>query len=179
VDHERTFTQIEHALVRRLMDDALEDLRYSLGSILLAPIAVDAIQYNSQFAQAAATTELMIVAGFDLRVGENTARATVALPAVALLPQLGETNPTHSTENARELIDAQLAQVPVEVAVRLTPATIRPSAVLGLAVGDVLPLPHPQHRPFDLTVGGETVASAGLGSSGSRLACVIVTPVRP
>ncbi len=174
VDHERTFTQIEHALVRRLMDDALEDLRYSLGSILLAPITVDAIQYNSQFAQAAATSELMIVAGFELRVGENVARATVALPAVALLPQLGETNPTHTTENARELVDAQLARVPVDVALRLAPAAVRPSVVLGLAVGDLLPLPHPQHRPFDLTVGGQTVASAALGSSGSRLACVIV-----
>lgn len=174
VDHERTFTQIEHALVRRLMDDALEDLRYSLGSILLAPITVDAIQYNSQFAQAAATNELMIVAGFELRVGDNIARATLALPAVAVLPQLGETNPTHSTENARELVDAQLAQVPVDVALRLTPANVRPSVVLDLRVGDLLPLPHPQHRPFDLTVGGQTVASAALGSSGSRLACVIV-----
>ncbi|WP_158867153.1 flagellar motor switch protein FliM [Leifsonia sp. AG29] len=171
---ERTFTQIEHALVRRLMDDALEDLSYSLGGILVAPIEVDAIQYNSQFAQAAATAELMIVAGFELRVGESSARATVALPAAVLLPQLGETNPTHSTENARELIDAQLARVPVEVALRLAPATVRPSTVLGLAVGDLLRFPHPDHRPFDLTVGGVPVAGAALGSSGSRLACVIV-----
>jgi flagellar motor switch protein FliM len=177
VDHERIFTQIEHALVRRLMDDALEDLRYSLGALLVTPIAVDAIQYNSQFAQAAATSELMIVAGFELHVGDNIARATLAIPAVVLLPQLGETNPTHSTDNARELVDAQLARVPVDVALRLTPATVRPSVVLGLAVGDVLPLPHPQHRPFDITVGGQPVASAALGSSGSRLACVIVKPV--
>lgn len=172
---ERTFTQIEHALVRRLMDDALEDLRYSLGSILVAPIEVDAIQYNSQFAQAAATTELMIVAGFHLRVGESVALATVALPAIALLPQLGETNPTSSAENARELIDAQVARVPVDVALRLTPASVKPSVVLRLAVGDLLPLPHPQHRPFDLVVGGHSVADAALGSSGNRLACVIVS----
>jgi len=173
-DAERTFTQIEHALVRRLMDDALEDLRYSLGSLLVTPIAVDAIQYNSQFAQAAATAELMIVAGFDLRVGENVSSATLALPASVLLPQLGETNPTSSTENARELVDAQLSHVPVDVSLRLTPASVKPSVVLGLAVGDVLPIPHPQHRPFDLAVGGHPVAEAALGASGSRLACVIV-----
>ncbi len=174
VADERTFTQIEHALVRRLMDDALEDLRYSLGSLLVAPIAVDAIQYNSQFAQAAATAELMIVAAFELRVGDSVAEATVALPAVVLLPQLGETNPTHSTENARELVDAQLARVPVDVSLRLAPATVKPSVVLGLAVGDLLPIPHPHHRPFDLAVGGHPVAGAALGSSGNRLACVIV-----
>jgi flagellar motor switch protein FliM len=174
VVHERTFTQIEHALVRKLMDDALEDLRYSLGSLLATDISVDAIQYNSQFAQAAATSELMIVAGFQLRVGESTAPATLALPASVLLPQLGETNPTSSTENARELVDAQLARVPVDVSLRLTPAVVKPSVVLGLSVGDLLPLPHPQHRPFDLAVGGQPVAGAALGSSGSRLACVIV-----
>ncbi|GAA1442066.1 flagellar motor switch protein FliM [Leifsonia poae] len=171
---ERTFTQIEHALVRRLMDDALEDLRYSLGALLVAPIAVDAIQYNSQFAQAASTTELMIVASFDLRVGENVSTATVAIPALALLPQLGETNPTSSADNARELIDAQLAHVPVDVSLRLTPAQVKPSVVLGLSVGDVLSIPHPQHRPFDLAVGGHPVAGAALGANGSRLACVIV-----
>lgn len=177
VDAERTFTQIEHALVRRLMDDALEDLRYSLGSLLSAPIAVDAIQYNSQFAQAAATAELMIVATFELRVGENVAQATLALPAAVLLPQLGETNPTSSADDARELLDAQLAHVPVDVSLRLTPARVKPSVVLGLAVGDLLPIPHPQHRPFDLAVGGHPVAGAALGSSGSRLACVIVNPI--
>jgi flagellar motor switch protein FliM len=171
---ERTFTQIEHALVRRLMDDALEDLRYSLGSLLVTPIAVDAIQYNSQFAQAAATAELMIVASFNLRVGENATTATLALPASVLLPQLSETNPTSSTENARELIDAQLAHVPVEVSLRLAPARVRPSVVLRLAVGDLLPLPHAQHRPFDLAVGGHPIGEAALGASGSRLACVIV-----
>ncbi|MFJ8895120.1 flagellar motor switch protein FliM [Leifsonia sp. NPDC102414] len=174
VDAERTFTQIEHALVRRLMDDALEDLRYSLGALLVTPISVDAIQYNSQFAQAAATAELMIVATFELRVGENVAEATLALPAIVLLPQLGETNPTSSADDARELLDAQLAHVPVDVSLRLTPALVKPSVVLGLAVGDLLPIPHPQHRPFDLAVGGHPVAGAALGSSGSRLACVIV-----
>jgi flagellar motor switch protein FliM len=171
---ERTFTQIEHALVRRLMDDALEDLRYSLSALLMAPIAVDAIQYNSQFAQAAATSELMIVASFDLRVGENLTTATLALPAIAVLPQLGETNPTSSADNARELIDAQLAHIPVDVSLRLAPAKVKPSVVLRLAVGDLLPLPHPQHRPFDLAVGDQPVAAAALGANGSRLACVIV-----
>jgi flagellar motor switch protein FliM len=172
---ERTFSQIEHALVRRLMDDALEDLRYSLGSLLVAGISVDAIQYNSQFAQAAATTELMIVARFSIRVGDAATTATVALPAVALLPQLGETNPTAAVDNARELVTAQLAQVPVAVSVRLASATVRPSDVLALSIGDILPLPHAQHRPFDVVVDGQPVASAAVGTGGSRIACVVVS----
>jgi flagellar motor switch protein FliM len=172
---ERKFTQIEHGLVRSLMNDALEDLRYSLGSLLIAPIAVDGIQYNSQFAQAAATGDLMIVAQFEIRVGETTSAATVALPADALLPQMGEAHPMGSTEEASDLVHAQVAWVPVDVSLRLTPAQVLPNQVLTLSVGDLLPLPHPQHRPFDVAVGGQILARAALGANGSRLACVITS----
>ncbi|BDZ49026.1 flagellar motor switch protein FliM [Frondihabitans sucicola] len=172
---ERKFTPIEQALVRRLMDDALEDLRYSLGSLLVTPISVGGFQYNSQFAQAAAKSDLMIVAAFEIRVGESTAPATLALPAEILLPQLGETNPTSTTANARELIDSQLAAVPVEVALQFLPAQVLPSKVLDLAVGDLLALPHPEHRPLDVTIDGQTVGRAAVGANGSRLAGIIVT----
>jgi len=172
---ERKFTLIEQALVRRLMEDALEDLRYSLGQMLVNPISLDAIQYNSQFAQAAATSDLMIVSTYTVRVGDNTSKATLAIPADLLLPQLGESNPTVSSENARELITSQLTWAPVEVSLRLSPAMVNPARILDLSVGDVLHLPHPQHRPLDLTVEGQQLAQAAVGSNGSRLACVIVT----
>lgn len=172
---ERVFTQIEQALVRRLMDDALEDLRYSLGALLTQDISIDGIQYNSQFAQAAPTSELMIVASFDVRVGDHRSRATVAIPAAVILPQLGESNPTSPVENARGLIEAQLGTVPIDVVLRLAPAPVLPGTVLGLTVGDVIALPHSQHRPLDLVVDGHELADAAVGINGSRLACVVVS----
>lgn len=171
---ERKFTQIEQALIRRLMDDALEDLRYSLGSLLVSPISVGSIQYNSQFAQAAAKSDLMIVATFEIRVGDRTEPATVAVPAEALLPQLGEANPTSATANARELVSAQVASVPVEVSLQLAPAAVTPNTILHLAVGDILPIPHPQHRPLDVAVAGQPLAHAAVGAKGSRLAGIVV-----
>lgn len=171
---ERVFTHVELALVRRLMDDALDDLRYSMGALLTAGISIDGIQYNSQFAQAAPTSELMIVASFAVRVGDHRTRATLAVPASVILPQLGEANPTSPVENARALIEQQLSSVPVDVVLRLAPAPVLPGTVLGLAVGDVLPLPHPQHRPLDLVVDGHELADAAVGINGSRMACVVV-----
>ncbi|SFN42143.1 flagellar motor switch protein FliM [Mycetocola miduiensis] len=171
---ERRFTAVEQALVRQLMDDALDDLRYSFGALLGAPIAVDSIHYNSQFAQAAATNELMIVASFTIQVGEHSAPATVAIPAEALLGQLGETAPVDTPAEFSSMIRGQLTQVPVDVSVRLASADVRPGVILGLAVGDILPLPHPKHRPLDVTVGGQPLARAAMGAHGSRLACVVV-----
>jgi flagellar motor switch protein FliM len=172
---ERKFTQIEQAIVGRLFDDALEDFRYSFGPLIVTPIAFDSIQYNSQFAQAAATADLMIVASFAIRVGETSTTATLAIPAEALLPQLGEANPTSPVANARDLVGAQLGGVPVDVVLRLTPSNVTPSKILGLAVGDVLRLPHPEHRPFEIAVDGQVLARGAAGANGARLACVIVS----
>lgn len=174
VTDERQFTQIEQELVRRLMDDALEDLRYSLGSLLVRRIAVDGFQYNSQFAQAAATADLMIVASFTIKVGDSVSAATVAIPAEVLLPQLGEANPTSSVEDAPRIMREQVVSTPVSVSLRLEPAMVRPSAVLNLSVGDILPIPHPQHRPLEVAVEGTPLARAAVGANGSRLACVVV-----
>ena len=172
---ERKFTQIEQALLGRIMDDALDGLHYSLGRLLRAPMTPASIQYNSQFAQAAASADPMIVATFEMVVGETTAHATVAIPAAALLPQLDPLGSTESTAPPAELIRGQLAHVPVKVLLQLDSIPVKPAMVLNLAVGDVLNLGHARHRPLNVTVGGHRLAQAAAGSSGSRLAGVIVS----
>ncbi len=171
---ERAFTQIEQALVRRFAEDALEDLRYSMGPLLPLSASVESFHYNPQFAQAAATTDLMVVASFDIEVGDRTTSATLALPADALLPQVGVVEPQQTRVEGEANLRAHLAAAPVEVAVSFDPTPVNPRAVLGLAEGDVIRLVHPQHRPLTLTVAGQPVARAAVGANGNRLACVIV-----
>nr|WP_217500005.1 flagellar motor switch protein FliM [Curtobacterium flaccumfaciens] len=172
---DRTFTPIEQALVRKIVEDALDDLRYSFGGLLAQDVTVGGFQFNSQFAQAAQKGDLMIVASFSIRVGDRIAPGTLALPAEAVLPQLGEAAAHVSPADARALLDAQLESVPVGVSLRFAPAAVLPTQVLRLAVGDVLPLPHPQHRPLTIAVDGEPVGTAAVGANGSRLAGIVVT----
>ena len=172
---DRVFTPIEEALMRRLVGDALDDLRYSFGDLLPATMAVTGFQYNSQFAQAAGKGDLMVVAAFEVRVGERTTHATMAVPAEVILPQFGESAPAVSVARSRELLDAQLADVPVGVALRFAAAPVLPADVLGLAVGDLVHLPHPQRRPLTITVDDEPIGTAAVGANGSRLAGVVVT----
>jgi flagellar motor switch protein FliM len=172
---ERKFTPLEYALIKSLVGEGLEVLHYSLGGLLAGTARVEAIQYNSQFAQAAATTDLMIVVAFTVVVGEAITTASLAIPADALLPQLGAVNPMASIANAAELVRAQVAEVPIDVAVRLEPTGVTPVEVLNLAVGDTLVLPHPEHQPFHVAVGGKNLAQAMVVRKGSRAAARIVT----
>jgi len=171
---DKPFTPLEAALVRKIMDDAIEDLKYSLGNVLTDDITVDGIQYNSQFAQAAATAELMIVASFTIRIGDMDTAATLAIPASIILSQLGEVNAVPDVGEAAALLTWQMAQTPVYVAARFVPAPVKPGTILRLAVGDVLPLPHPAHRPLDISVGDQIVGAAAMGVSGSRLAISVL-----
>nr|WP_269437417.1 MULTISPECIES: flagellar motor switch protein FliM [unclassified Arthrobacter] len=172
---ERKFTHIEQALLGKIMDDAVEDLHYSLGHLLTSPLTLASVQYNSQFAQAAASGDPMIVATFEMVVGETTAPATVAIPAAALLPQLDPLGAQSTHASPAELIQRQLTHVPVKVCLQLEPIVVKPAMVLRLAVGDVLNLGHPRHRPLNVTVDGQTLAQAAVGASGSRLAGSIVS----
>jgi flagellar motor switch protein FliM len=169
---ERGYTPVEQAIVRRLLEDTVDDLRYSFGAQLPGKVAFDSIQHNSQFAQAAAPADLMIVATFRVTVGERCDTATVALPADAILPGLVAPPAEQSTDDTG--LRAQLPAVPVQLAVQLAPLPVTAGRVISLAVGDVIRLPHPSHRPLDVVVDGVPIARASAGASGSRRACVVI-----
>jgi Flagellar motor switch protein len=171
---ERKFTQVEASMLRRLVEDTVDDLRYSFGQLLSTEITVDSIHHNSQFAQAAATADQMIVARLSVNVGDSTDLATIALPADFILRQLGDANPVTSVTDARGLIQAQLSNVPVDVSLQLNSVNVTPSEILNLAVGDLIGLPHSSYKPLNIAVEGQPLASASVGSNGSRVACVIV-----
>jgi flagellar motor switch protein FliM len=171
---QRPFTTVELSIIRHLLDETLEELSYSFGAALPAGLAVEAVHVTPQVAQAAAPTDLMVVTPFRIRLDDREVGAFLAIPASVLLPALGELElPAGPDENAARL-RAQLAAAPVSVAARLTSRIVTPGMVLDLAVGDVVRMPHPQSRPLDVVVDGITVASAAVGATGSRLACVVV-----
>ncbi|MBE1524623.1 flagellar motor switch protein FliM [Nesterenkonia lutea] len=172
---ERKFTRIEQTLVRNLVTETLEDLHYSLGGLLKSAVTVDTIHYNAQFAQAATKMDLMLAATFTIQVGDRSVLATVAVPGDAILPQLGEENPIDTGEHAAELLNEHIAQVPMELALSVSDAQVTPEQILNMSVGDVLRLPHPSHRPLNLTVDGQRLGTAAAGSHAGRIAAVVVS----
>ncbi|MEN2744326.1 flagellar motor switch protein FliM [Sinomonas halotolerans] len=171
---DRKYTPIEERLITGAITETAEALRYSLGSTLPARLAIESISYNSQFAQAAGTGELMIVAAFTIRVGESHCAATIAIPAETVLSGLGAANRVAAAEDAPQNALAQTVLLPLDVGVRLASVSVRPADVLGLAVGDILRLPHPVGRPYDVTVDGLRVATAHPVAARTRAAAQII-----
>lgn len=172
---DRKYTQIEYKLISSLMNEAVEALVYSLGGLLAAELSMDSVVYNAQFAQAAGTSDLMVVSAFTVKVGETECSATVAFPSETLLAQLGAANPVVSSQNTREMVLTRLAGTPVTLGVRHVPVPILPGRVLRLSVGDVIKLPHPEGRPLDLTVEGLPFGTAVAVNAGPRTAAKIIS----
>lgn len=171
---ERTFTPIEQALIGTLMRDAIELLTKTTDGLLPQGISISGIQYNSQFAQVAAAAEPVIVARLAMRLGGRSVPTSVMLPA-SILSMFR--NAAADDSSSPELVRRQVEETPIELALRLSARTMLPREVLGLSVGDIVPMPHSADRPLLLLAGDHPIATAAVGTSGARLACVVTTTV--
>lgn len=172
---DRKFTDVERVLIVTIMEETLSHMRHAMGRLLDVSMKIDSIQHNPQFTQAAPAAELMVVAEFELRVGERTGMSTIAIPSMVLMPRLGEANPAESAEHAGEKMRHHLSNALLDVAVRLTETTVSPQEFMNLKVGQVLTLPHHETRPLDVLVAGNVMAHGTVGTSGSRAAVRIVS----
>ncbi len=179
---DRPLTDIEGGVISGLIDRLLGEMRYALAGILPLEPAVIGHEYSPQFAQIAAGSDVMVVAGFDLTIGEIIHRLTVCLPFGGLLPHLTQAAapaPVSDRERAQRVYAAgqlrqQFDKVPVDVSVRLRATRVSPAVLSGLVPGDVLRLTHPASAPLDVCVADTTFAHATPGARGPRMAALIV-----
>jgi flagellar motor switch protein FliM len=167
-----SLTAIEQAVVRRILEGAFDDLRYAFTGFLPIDLAVSSFPIAPRLASAARPDDVMLAAGFTVLVDGVRTPFALVLPATAVTVGT-EDIAAPAPEAPADLLRAQIITVPVELALRLRPAPVSPATILDLAVGDVIALPHQQHRPLDLTVEGQIVAHAAIGAQSGHVACVV------
>ncbi len=181
---QRALTDLERPLFNGLLERALSELRYAMEPIVRFQPRLASTEYNPQFAQAASASDMVIVASFELHQGDEESIASLCFPYASLAPYLDAASGRSVTSDrerairdaAAIAIRAGLAEVPVDVAVRFDALTVTPKDLVGLAIGDVLPLGHPTSRPLSVTAADIVFASAVPGAQGKRLACLVVEP---
>lgn len=177
----RALSDIEVALVRRLLQRIVHELTYAFDSLTPVHPEVGGLESDPQFLQMAAPSEPVIVSDFNVRIGDQQATSTLCLPFATLQPALDELTDGQmpyrfdTDVKAAKAVEKQLYAVPVEVSVAFREVTITSRELLALAVGDVLPLRHPVAQPLSVRADGVQVAAAVPGSHGPRLACQVVS----
>jgi flagellar motor switch protein FliM len=178
---DRPLTDIEQALVRHLLTRMLRELCYALEPLGRIEPELASLENNPGFVQAAAPTDPVVVARMELAIGERTSATSLCIPYATLAPALERLSRAQDGEaralarrQAAERTQQRLTDVEVDVAVRFHPLRL-PSGLIGrLAVGDVVPLEHRTTAPLAVTSAATTFAHAVPGTSGRRLAVLIV-----
>ncbi len=180
---ERPLTDVESTVIRGIVDRLLHEMGYALEMLVRFQPEVTAVEHNPQFAQTSAASDLVVVASFQMHTGSDESTASLCLPFNGIFPYLeraisgpGAGRDRTFREAAARSVAIRLQEVPVDVAIRFRPTSVRMPEVLDLRVGDVLPLKHPVRDPLAVSAAGITFAHAVPGSEGRRLACLIVTP---
>lgn len=177
----RSLTEIETGLIRGLIDQMTELLKYAMEQVVPLSFATGNIEYNPQFVQAAAATDPMVIGEFDLAVGTVASTLTVCLPLAPLVPRLVALRARNEPDDrqldaagAVRRLQERLGDVPVDVTVNFKDLCLSPERILTLTPGDILPIPHRAGAPLAVEAGGITFAQAIAGKSGNRLAALIV-----
>jgi flagellar motor switch protein FliM len=179
---QRPLTDIEDGLARGMLARVLRELSYAFESLVHLDPQVVMQESNPQFAQVASATDMVIVLGFDVKIGAVTGRATLCVPFTSMQPVLDDVT-ANSLLIGREVVDPKVLRAalgervgdaPVEVAVRFNPITLTSREVVSLRAGDIVPLGHRTDRPLAVRVGGVDRFAALPGRRGNRLACVVV-----
>jgi flagellar motor switch protein FliM len=179
---QRPLTEIEAPLLRSLITRALHELQEAFDPIVAVTAQLVGIEYNPQFAQIGVPSDMVVVAAFDMKVVDEECVATLCIPFNSISPKLqnDRTDLTVSEgerqfrEISRSHLLAGISTAPIDVAVQFQPVRMHPADLIGLQLGDVVPLAHPTGKPLTVTAAGRTFAHAMPGNKGVRLACLIV-----
>jgi flagellar motor switch protein FliM len=173
----RTLTDVETSLLGGLIEQILGVLRYALEPLVIVKPTAGTIEYNPPFLQAAGPSDAVVVADFDMAIGEESCRLSISLPLASLQPRLDAQRPKESraaSEVSVGVMRETLADVPVEVSVAFAPIALDSARILSLDVGDVVLLDHRVGAPLHVQSGDSRIAHAVAGKSGNRLAALVV-----
>lgn len=150
----RGLTEIEQHVIDGVVKVLLENLSETWKSIVDVRFRVSARDTRPQMLQVAAPNEVVLLIGFDIRIGDARGMLNFCLPA-SMIESVGEAF-THSWYRANraatsadlEGIRQMLGRLPLHVAATVE-TTLSAREVLDLEAGDVISLGHRVCDPID------------------------------
>jgi flagellar motor switch protein FliM len=178
----RPLTEIEQNLMRSVVDRALRELEYAYETLVRVEAEIVQQEFNPQFAQIAAPSDMVLVVSLEIRIGDKHGNATICVPFTTMAPVLESLASQTLFQDQRgedpvawqEKLESALYKVPIETCVRFDAVGLTSAEIVALQVGDIVPLNHPVDRPLRVTVDGVRCYDGVSGRRGKRLSTLIV-----
>lgn len=155
----RGLTEIEQNVIDGVVKLILENLTETWRGIVDVRFRISGRETRPQMLQVAAHNEVVVLLGFELRLGEARGALNLCVPAAAIeavgasFPQAWQrTRPAPSAADRQALVNG-LARVRLPVAAVLS-TTVPARDLLALKTGDIVSLGHPVRNALDVRVRG-------------------------
>ena len=180
-DRGRELTEIEQTVLERVAEKVLFLFKDSWASLLDVDAYFDSLETNPQFIQLVSPSEMVIVVTISVMIGETEGFMNLCFPclmlesiAVKLTSKfLFSVSASSPTEDYRKHLQnvVETARVPLSVVVGRN--TLSLNDMLGLQLGDVIPLLQKKGEDADIFVGKKLKYLGKVGLVGNRLAVQI------
>lgn len=183
----RELTEIESRIVQRIVYMLLDCLKRAWAQLIEFEMTVEHQESDPLIVQIVAGSEMVILVGYEIHVGEAVGTMNLCIPLMVLNPVLDQISQQaqftrrHSSEltqhTRRELTKIiRRSEVPVEAILGRASLTIHDIATLR--VGDVIQLNTSPNDDIEIHVGSQHIFRGRPGRQGDRSAVLLDSVVR-
>jgi len=181
VDKIRGFTEIELAIIERIINQILNLMREPWENVIAIRPRLERIETNPQFAQIISPNEMVVLVTLSAHVGDVEGMINICIPHLVVEPIVSKlstkfwfaTTKKEITEETKKSIENRIERTPVTIKAILGKTTITVNDFLGLQPGDVLPLNTNVNGNLEVMVGNITKFRAKPGVLRNKVALKI------
>jgi flagellar motor switch protein FliM len=180
----KDFTQIELAIVKKVVDLAIEDMENAWSSVEKIGCSFVRTEVNPQFVGIVPPTDVVIASTFDVELENANGTVTIVIPYSTIEPikqKLSTGFQVESDQTDKKLwtsiIKEQLRETEMNLKVDLGETEINLNELMQLKVGDVIPLNQDSDGEFDIKVEGVSKFKGFYGIHHGTVAVQVTRPV--
>lgn len=184
---QRPLTTIEQRLVNRIIDRALVNLAEAWSETVEVKFEIVGTESNPHLVQIVAPNEVVVVIGFEIKIGARAGTMSICLPFNVIEPVIGKLATQSwrvysrgaSTQDQVRHVTRNLRHAEVEVRAYLGQASMKVRELLSLAPGDIIQLDKLVDRDFVLQIEGRNKFAGRVGQLRTFRAMQITRRARP
>lgn len=166
VQQARRLTELELVILEAVVEELLPSLREGWRSICPIEPRIVAMERDPRMVMVVPPTEMIILASFEVSLGETSATIRIPVPSLTIEAILGRFSAFHWYRMARApgtpRLGAQAEQLRVECEIALPAGSVSLARLASVLGGEPLPLPTLAEGEAELRAGSVAVARVGV-----------------
>jgi flagellar motor switch protein FliM len=184
---QRPLTQIEQRLANRIIERALSALEDAWSNISNVKFVVVQSESNPQLVQIVAPNEVVIVIGFEIKMGNRAGSMSLCIPFNVVEPVMHRLasedwfnyRKQNAKENQRPRLLANMAEAKLKMHAYLGQTSIKVRDLLALEPGDVLKIEKEATEDLILQIEGKSKFAGRIGQFRGNKSFKITRPAKP